>query len=268
MKETVDDRPGPKRITRRRFLRDATLTAAGAVVAAMLPGCAPLPAVSTPSLEGSSSSSEDSAPSPTPAEPKPVPGEAPPPPKEAGPPPTEEARCKAGILNVYILTPRQFQFNQETFFQIASLYREQGGIFPSEAELWFHEEESGTLGCTNAEENFMEISFREIYESGVPEGYTVESLANGVLAGELCNLMVSESGYISGAEPPTRDNIMWVCESLGVMVEAICAGRSYGQYCQDTVEVFSYKGKPALHFDLITYEIFQGVLQEPLLTFD
>lgn len=257
VKETVEDRPGLKRVTRRRFLRDATLAGFGAMVAAVLPSC-----VSSP--KGSSPSPKDRVPSPTPGEPKPVPDGAP-------PPPTEEPECEGGILRVYLSTSRKFQFNQETFFKIASLYRQQGGIFPSEAELRFHEEESDVPGRTDAERNLIEISFRELYENHekyVPEGYTIESLANGILAGELCNLMASESGQISGAEPPTKDNIEWVCESFGVMVAAIYVGRSYEQYYQDTFETFSCKGRPVLHFDPGTYQILQEVLQEPLLRFD
>lgn len=186
-------------------------------------------------------------------------------------------------------TDIKFRWNENTFQNLVNLFHQHDGILPRETKIWIVEndlEEPEVPATTNIEQNTIVLSLGRVLKSKyredyTPEGYGVDDIIDGLLAGQLGYLMFSKSQNVDlgrGADtlqiPQTPENKQWVGERCGVMVAAIRAGKEYQEYTNDAVNIFCHAGnkfchgkKEPLFFDSATYLRFQKAFQEPLLIF-
>lgn len=171
---------------------------------------------------------------------------------------------------------RRAEINERPLQELMSLFHQQGGVLPGKFSILLIEKDlpgdPEALGQTNSQLELIIVSFGRLFATPdiyVPKGYTPESIANGILTAEVCNLMFSESEQLPAGIPLTRDNTEKLCDSVGVMVAAIAAGKTHSEYTQDASHRFIYRGRlgDLFRLDPETYRRFREALQEPLLKF-
>jgi hypothetical protein len=164
--------------------------------------------------------------------------------------------------------------------EVINLLHQQGGALPSKFSILLVEEDipgdPERVGLTDGNRDLIIINLGRLFTSPgdyVPQGYTPAHIANGVFAGEVCNLMFSETKQLPAGIPPNREDIQRFCDAFGVMVAAIRAGRTYPEYRDDLNSKFVYEeeggGKDKVpSFDSETYRRFQNACQKPFLKFE
>jgi len=86
-------------------------------------------------------------------------------------------------------------------------------------------------------------------------------VVNGVLVGELTNLMIGESGQL----PPGVVSVEQLGDSTGIVASAVFSGRTYQEYLFDLTKI-EYTGKGgALTFSTDTYQDFAQNLKPALI---
>ena len=179
-------------------------------------------------------------------------------------------------LEVFNHTSQVARFNPQAFKKIVALLYNRGGELPSQSQLHFIEEPNQSPGSVNDKKNIMIINPEAlVYNPArfVPDGYTIQEVIQGIAVSQLCSLMLSEANmeYLVKDMPATKENIQYLCNSVGAMAVAASAGKTLAEYLNDAKTVFRLETEAGpqrlLSLDPRTFEEFQDALQEPILDF-
>ncbi len=177
-----------------------------------------------------------------------------------------------GKLDVVIFeTERQFDFDTEAFNDIVNVIASRGGKLSTYSRVFLSDEtidptDPSKFGTTrDRQQKFVRLSIKDGFKnnpfSSINKAYTNEAVVNGVLVGEMTNLMIS----VSGSLPDGAGSVERLGDSTGIMACAIFAGRSYQEYQSDFNKVVYVGPGGAIQFDKETYKYFQDNLKPALI---
>lgn len=165
-------------------------------------------------------------------------------------------------------TERAFSFDHEALGKNASTIATRSGKLPPFtriilSDLTIDPNNPSHFGSTRKEGD-IRLSIKDGFKYSPFKGiYPDEAVLNGVLVGEMTNLMIHTSGTL----PPGAGHVERLGDSTGIMASAIFAGRSHQEYLSDAnlVEYTRAGGGGKIIFDERTYQDFQRGLRPALL---
>lgn len=173
---------------------------------------------------------------------------------------------KGRVEIVIFETERSFEFDIEAFGKNINMIVSRGGKLPMYSRIFFSDKtidpaDPNKFGATNSLQKVIRLSIKDGLNFSFLDKYPSEAIINGVLVGEMTNLMIDEGKALpSGAGHTER-----LGDSAGFMAAAIFSGRSYLQY-QDDAAGAEYLGQGGLIvFNQNTYKNFQENLQPALI---
>lgn len=175
---------------------------------------------------------------------------------------------KGRVEIVIFETERSFEFDVEAFGKNVDMIASRGGKLPAYSRIFFSDQtidpaNPNKFGATNSLQKSIILSIKDGLNFPFLDQYPSEAVVNGVLVGEMTNLMVDQGRAL----PSGAGHIERLGDSTGLMAIAIFSGRSYAQYQYDFTQV-QYMGLGgAILFSEETYKLFRDSLQ-PALIFD
>lgn len=176
-----------------------------------------------------------------------------------------------GRLEVIITeTETSFDFDPQAFQNIINIIASRGGRLPPYSRVILADtrilsKDPSAFGHTDGLQKIVRLSIKDgLSHNPFPrDKYTNEAVLNGVLVGEMTNLMTDEAGSL----PAGAGHIERLGDNAGIMASAIFAKRSYQEYKSDTDRVTYLGSGGTIVFDEKTYRDFQQALKQPALRF-
>lgn len=169
-------------------------------------------------------------------------------------------------MDVFIFeTQRPFDFDHEAFANTVNAISKRNGKLPAYSQVILSDKtidpkDPTRFGATSTTGKFVRLSIKDGFNAPFLNYYPKEAVLNGVLVGEMTNLMISESGTL----PKDAGNTERLGNSTGIMACAIFSGRSYQQYLYDTTQIEYMGTGGTITFSEDTYKDFQQQLQPAL----
>ncbi|MBI2590290.1 MAG: hypothetical protein HYW33_00195 [Candidatus Blackburnbacteria bacterium] len=172
-----------------------------------------------------------------------------------------------GRIDVLIFeTRRVFDFDYSAFEKNVNLIAARYGKLPKYSRLFLSDapvdrSNPAVFGMTSPRDQTIRLSMHDGINTPFYKPYPPEAVVNGVLVGELTNLMIGESGQL----PPGVVSVEQLGDSTGIVASAIFSGRTYQEYLFDRTKI-EYTGKGgALTFSPDTYQDFAQNLKPALI---
>ncbi|OGY10059.1 MAG: hypothetical protein A2782_04060 [Candidatus Blackburnbacteria bacterium RIFCSPHIGHO2_01_FULL_43_15b] len=172
-----------------------------------------------------------------------------------------------GRMDVLIFeTRRVFDFDYSAFEKNVNLIAARGGKLPKYSRVFLSDtpvnrNDPAVFGITSPQNKAIRLSIHDGLNTPFYNLYLPEAVVNGVLVGELTNLMIGESGQL----PPGVVSVEQLGDSTGIVASAVFSGRTYQEYLFDLTKI-EYTGKGgALTFSTDTYQDFAQNLKPALI---
>lgn len=178
----------------------------------------------------------------------------------------DEKEVKMDVL--IFETERPFVFDTQAFGETVNLFAVRDTTLPTYSRTIITDRrldpnDPGRFGMTIPALDTVFLSIKDGFnDTSFLREYPKEAVLNGVLVGEIANLMLAESGNV----PEGAGYVERLGDSTGFMASAIFAKRCYAQYRMDISRVVYPESGGLIVFDESTYREFQQKLQ-PTLTF-